>query len=521
MLQIKDKSAPRDVLAANFRKLKNEVLTKRPVLAQILQKRGKKNLYEYAIGFLDVNLNEPILKRQKEFIETFKKETTRLFGEEIAKGATDQLSRYYFVSTADHHGPICHPYFLNPNLVNTITCLENPDPFLKNIIVLSCANVSFANSSFPRGLMFTSFAKNKAKTIRLGFFPNSSEMRFSRVYNYKPYSKDSIEKIKNRLTGLVNSQEINKKETEKILNLLGGIYARPEILECKSFSDQITKTNFLLWKKIFGQKNGKSPNLLYIELENLVVKLLINHHLHTDTAISRIIFNSEYSKLFIKYFDRIAGGFSIREKIGTYLFWAKPQKEKYCKQLWKEGDELVSTDKTFKIKLKPDSLKKSLEEKILIPSTQLSLLLLSLYYGLKCLGGFCQVNYLTQMKAAYIKMQADLDDDKSIEVCARVQTKELGEDLTIAFLAGPNGEINLAASLDIILYGNGTSWPHLVRHTKEITLKEALNPMMPEFYRVVCPEAERQRGLADISASQITKLTGLDKKIKACADCRW
>jgi hypothetical protein len=120
------------------------------------------------------------------------------------------------------------------------------------------------------------------------------------------------------------------------------------------------------------------------------------------------------------------------------------------------------------------------------------------------------------MKNAYIKMQVDLENYRSIEVCARAQTKELGEDLTIAFLADPKGEIALATGLDLIIYGHDNLWECLVEQSKKITLEEALNPMMPDFYSIIYSDNQRDQDLIKITDKDINRLTNLNEKISPC-----
>ena len=150
----------------------------------------------------------------------------------------------------------------------------------------------------------------------------------------------------------------------------------------------------------------------------------------------------------------------------------------------------------------------------------LTFIVLSFYYGLKCLGGFSQVNYLTFMKNAYIKMQTERGNYRSIEVCARAQTKEIGGDFTITFIKGPNGEMLPATGIDLILYGDDKTWPTLMEESKTIGLDEAISPMMPEFYSILYPEVERDPELSAITSTDITKLIKLDSKIKACCEIR-
>ena len=153
---------PSDVpLPADFDRLVDSVLSKKPILKKIVLKHGHKTLHEYAQDYIDVNRGPGFAKRQNEFLAVFRRYTLRVLGRDIANAATQQLKKHYFVSTADHHGPVTHPFFINGNLVTAVPYFGYPDPLLKYIIVLSCGNVSLGNSSYPRGLLFNAYAKDK------------------------------------------------------------------------------------------------------------------------------------------------------------------------------------------------------------------------------------------------------------------------------------------------------------------------------------------------------------------------
>lgn len=501
-------------LLKNFQELKEKVLVKRPILHEIIRKRGSKKLYDYAKGYIDINLNPPIQKRQDELLTTLHEEISKLLGKEVADSAVIQLEKHFFVSTSDHHGPLSHPFFLNSNLVTAATYSDHSDQSLKNVIVLSCGNVSLNNSTFPRGLLFNAYHKGKILVHRLSFLPSNSHSAL--VYNFRPYTFAEVEKVKTALRQKVSSGEIRAADADKIDDLLDEIYSKPEVLNAENYSDQVTKTNYYLWKKFFGKFGNTAPNLIYLEQENLVTRLLIKYHLFNHTVINHMLFDNDYEALIKEYFEGIMGTFSTKEGWGTYFFWAIDKHKNYRVSLWKEGNYLVSRDGKFRFELSPEAIKKALEGKEIFPGMMLVFLILSLYYGLKCLGGCNQVNYLTHMKNAYIKMNVDRGNYRSIEVCARAQTKELGEDLSIAFLGGPKNELVLATGLDLILYGTENTWPCLVDQAKKITLEEALNPMMPDFYRVFYHESEREEKLLKITDKDIISLTNLDKKIVPC-----
>jgi len=502
-------------LSEKFYTLREKVLERKPVLRHIVEKHGDKVLYDYAKEYAQVNLNPPIKRRQDELIGTIQRIVTERLGDDVGVSVGEQLKKYYFVSTTDHHGAICHPFFLNGNLISSATYFDASDPVLSNIIVLACANISLNNSSYPRGLLFHSNLGNQQEMHRLSFFPASD--RLCPVYGYRSYTHYDIERMKQDIERKARTQAIAPTVAQKLMYLIDTVYASDQALSAATFSDQITLTNTRLWNQFFAPNHIDAPRLIYIEQETVVSELLINYHLNHDTIIKHILFNPKLESLIHKYFQGIRGAFSLFEQSGTYFFWALPKGQKYRQQLWKRGEYLVTADESYRIALAPDAIAEALRTKEIIPSMLLTFMVLAFYYGLKCLGGFSQVNYLTLMKRAYIKMLADLENYKSIEVCARVQTKELCGEVTLAFLKNSEGTLMPATGLDLLLYGNDMTWTQFVELSKNVTLAEALNPLMSEFYKILFPENTRQADLAALTPEEITHLTGLHEKIKPCA----
>lgn len=498
-----------------FEQLRHSVLSKRPILDELITKRGNKSLYEYTKDYISVNLNPPIQHRQDELIATFRKEVAKLLGDDVAAKAAKQLERYYYVSTADHHGPICHPFFVNANLLLAAPYQEINDPDLQYVIVLACASISFRNSSFPRGLLFHNSLDAQADLERVAFFPAS--MRACPVFNWRAFTAVDIQAIVKDLENKVHSKKMAKLDADKIIAIMTEVYLAPDVLDCKTFSEQVTMTNYTLWQKFFGAPDKVPAQLITLEQETLVMQLLLDYHLDQDTVLNHTLFDPAYDELMAKYFEGVMGAFSVKDHWGSYLFWALPPGAKYRSQLWKKGNVLVTDDGSYSVELTPDALRRAMEHREIFPTTQLDFFVLSFYYGLKCVGGFNQINYLTEMKNNYIKMSVDRGNYRSIEVCARAQTKEMNDGFTLAFLEGKDGKTFAATGLDFILYGNEQTWPNLVKTMKTITVEEAFNPLLPELYRVIYNEKDRTPEESAVTDEQIMHLTGLDKKIIPCA----
>lgn len=494
--------------------LKEAVLLQRPVLRELITKHGTKRLIEYASLYTDVNLNPPIQRRQDELIGTFRDLVAERFGQTTASEASQQLAAHYFVSTTDHHGPIVNQSFCNANLLTTATYAEHNDPYLKYVIVLPCSNVSLNNITFPRGLIFNSVVDGKVQLQRLSFLPSNAHSAI--VYNFRAYTEADLKKLHQVVQDKFKSRLISNDTSDKLHYLLESVYADPTIIGQANFSEQMIVANDRLWQLYFAPSGVAPARLLAIEQETITTELLLRYHLFEDTIISNMLFSEAYIPLLEHYFSGIMGAFNTKTKTGTYFFWGISTDKNYRVQLWKEGEKLVASDGSMVVDFTPQAVAIALRERKIIPSLLLVFSTLCFYYGLKCLGGFNQINYLTAMKNAYLKMNVDRQNYRSIEVCARAQTKEMNDGYLSAFAGAPDGILLPVTGLDLFLYGNAQTWPTIMDEVNNITIAESLEPAMPEFYRYVYTESERLPELAAITPEQVTEYTGLAKKLKPC-----
>lgn len=500
----------------NFRRLEDAVFNKRPVLGEIVKLHGHRSVFDYLDSYLSKATIPVNLERQQNLIEVVKEETALRLGQEVAEAVAKQLEKYYYVSTTDHFGPIYHPWVFNFNLVASAVYQNNTDPVLKNIITLACANVSLNNFSFPRGFSFHSDITGHNINNRFSFLPSNAHS--FPVYGFRGFTAQELLKVKNSLKESFNKKQICQKGYDGAGKILDEVYNLPQVLAEKYYADQVTKTNQEIWRRIVPQVNNKRINFVYLEQEWVVVKLLIKYHLNFKTTVSRIIFDDTSEDLLMKYFAGLPESFSRREHLGTYLFWAQPKgnKVQHRLRLWREGNFLVSEDGSYKVELTPDSIQAALETKELIPSVLLTFIVLCFYYGLKCLGGLGQINYLPKLKEAYIKMQTDLGHTESVTACIGAETKDLGGEVTVALVDSKINGTAPATAFDFLIYGNKNSWTTLVEQSKKITFEEAIVPMFPEDYPIVYRLEEREAELSAITPKEITKIMGLDKKLQAC-----
>lgn len=496
-----------------FELLKEAILSRRPVLRKILAVYGDRPICEYAEEHLVGRTESPLPARQSEFFEVFRAEVDRLFGRDIATASVAQMREYFSVSTADHHGPLTSPFFINPNLVCAAVSEMKDDLKKKFLITFPCANVSFNNSSFPRGVLYHLSSGDQVSLKRLSFV--SAKNRLSSLYGAPAYTKSDVAKFYPEIDRQMTELSLPRPLVKKLRDLIGEIYEREDVMLQRDFSDQMTVSNFYFWRKFFPE--GEVPcDLLYLSMENIVVELLLQFHIGKRTILDRVLFDPEFEPLVKKYFNGIQGAFDLEKHQGTYLFWGLLPGKNYIVALEKIGDELVGEKGAFRVPYTRADIAAALRERRLAPGLLLDYMALVFYYGLRCLGGFNQVNYLTTMKTQWIAMMREIGVKDDLDTLEKIEADGLAADMTIAFLADCIGKFHGATGLDLVLYQQSETWRILKEMTEKVSVSESLYPLFAQFYPIVYSMQERVPELFAITSNDIIEYLGLHKKFKAC-----
>ncbi len=494
------------VTRKDIRQLCDAVVCRKPGLDVVLAKDGIQTVYDYVRSYVARQVPIVSKQRQRQLIDCVCMETERLLGPALAKSVDAQLTKYYSASTMDHSGPLYHPWALNFDLASSIVALEHPDPTLANVITLAFSNVSLNNFAFPRGIAFHALdAKGALKQHRLPFFP--SKLSTYPVFNLPAYTFADIARMKDALHASKRSGEIDAAGADAAERMLDDIYATPDVLACATYTDQIAKVNAALWKRINERHaTRKQVNLVYLEQESIVSTLLIDHHLHADTLIGRLILDPAPVTAAMRHFDRLPEAFSVWEKRGTYLFWALPKGAKRRMQLWKRGGELVSDDGTFRVQLTAAAIAEKLKSRELIPGTMISLLTMSFYHGLTPFGGLGQVCYLPQMQAAYLQLAREWKDRESERVCQQLNTRLFGGEMMMTFLEGAKNEAVLATAIDMVLYANKHMLNRVAWCARNVTLNESLDFAFPLEYPITYRGAEREERFMAMTVADVISI---------------
>ncbi len=492
--------------------IQEKIFEKRPVLREIMAEFGEMSLYDYAKRYYRSPEYPIEPKRKADFLEVFEEEVASVHGPTIAKSCAEQVGRTYHLASAEHHGPIGTTLQASGNLLAMLPTMESKNRIFPNNINTACSKISFNNESFGRGFKFHTYSNKGLSENQLLFFGHSVDNLT--LYNHKGFNSEAIKAMRKSLYTNWNERFIWKREFRAINLIIDEVFAREDILSERFYTNQIAKINLLVWRKVADKLGGEHQDVVYVELERLANRLLLNCHLDRDTTVSRILFNQKYLDLVAKYFDGIACGFSEAKNYGTFHFWAISKAGKSRIQLWRRGNMLVSSDSKYKYELTPSAIRKGLVCGELIPSTMLCFVINCLYYSVRQIGGPSQTTYLTQMKGAYISLLTDSGDTEDIHYAEHIPTKDVVIiDLPLlAFMKGPSDELIPATPLDLYLYGNENTLDIACQIAKKITLRESFLRALPSRYKLSYSEIERDKALAQVDEEYIYTLIDFKKK---------
>jgi hypothetical protein len=350
-----------------------------------------------------------------------------------------------------------HPFFFQSALLRAISQPELP------VVNFATSHVSLGNSSYPRWLVFHGdWIRAPKEYLYLPFF--GSKSRMCPVFHFPAYTSEDIELhcIK-RLQQYHKDSYVSEELYQKLLHFVRVHVLDETILALPDYSEQITRLNHIWGKTLFPE----IPPYISLDAEDMVVELL-QAHLQEKTFFSWILIDMSMQSKIEEEFDGISCCFNRTNQSGTYLFWYL---DEYHRRhaLWREWDELVSQDKSFRIQMISEVYRYHLEQRHLVPSGLLVYTLLACYYGLTCFGGFAQGEYLPRIQKAFKKIAGESEN-------LSTQSSLLNEDMV--FLFQNNGEISTA--LDLSVHERDSSYSLL---SQKVSLRESVYKMEHEINR--------------------------------------
>lgn len=457
-----------------FEREKAVVLERLPVLRVLLEQRGSKATYRY---FEETSPRAPrVDSRLKEVAVVLRRQIEAHLGAETGSRAAEDFLQTGFISTADHHGPLSHPFFANSNLVQGMV---NQERGLRSVLVLPCANVSLNNSSYPRGLFLHDSDFREAHIPFVGW-----KHRRSPVLAAPPYGQEAV----NAAMRAARRLALPERERARVLEIISSVYGDSDLFACTRYADQIIRTNHALWRLVPGQS---TMDLVTLPQEDVTAQLLQDIHLSKPTVIHRLLFHADARDACTRFFDGIAGAFSSRAGTGTFLFWHIRNGKRFS--LTDDGHHALATyDRAYRVRLIPEEVSLALRRGEIVPSMALTFIVLSFYHGVRCGGGFSQINYLTSMKDAWQQVLVALGERDEAGVTSQIETGVFRGEFALAFLElGSRGAP--ATLLDVLARGDLETRGQCLRAAAgTLALEDAIECMMPEFHAIITREPAKK-----------------------------
>lgn len=494
------------------------VRKKRPILNAVLDQYGNLVLEDYVKTFR-YHTSETI-QPYDEVITVSVAIAKSMLGEDVAKKLKQTLTRSQDMLTSDHFGPI------NLSLTTQGDILYSFSKRTDEVVpVFAFGDVPLNNFNYSRGFIL-------ARGIKTNIYPSSQSTVLVTVAPV--VTQSLVEKAQQQIQEQYTTQQISEKEyraQEIMLSVYKKYTPNPTI------QYQFTKINSELWKHMFDAQTNKSvPEIVFLEMETIVTKLLIHDFLDKSSAMSHLFFNKGLRANLLKSLDTCYGCWDLqkldqlmqespetwdktqreekaqqRRKImagcGTVFFWGIDTKGRRValrlneSQTYLEGKD--DGGGILSVTFTPEDISRALEQKLIVPSLFTSFTSIAFLRGFKCYGGFMQTDYLTSMKQGLLyalKKSINISPQYGqwAKKIANVPTENYVTGMTFVLARFTDTqELVSAGGVEIIAHG-GLSASEIDR-IKQITVSQANLLGALKVYPVVYREEERNIDITSIT----------------------
>lgn len=363
----------------------------------------------------------------QDFISEMAAYTGESLGSELGEAIYEDLQEMPQVLTVNHHGIDTFAQSTQSNLLFSMR-RRIDGKFAKTIPVLACGSVPLNNLTYPRGLLI--YASNatdgKSQVCKLPLFPDSYKRKLVSVAG--PLTGEMIARARARAKKLVDRGELGYP-LESALNSVFDDFAQIG-QEFSGYSKQATVVNHRFWKRLFKGRIHR-PELVYIELEKIVCRLLEKDLFDSSTICHQLMFDPDMRRQLIDKLDGQQGCWQYSKLLrgissstntdgpsrtdsakGTIFFWGVDAKGRKIPLCILEKDNgtgielrgLDDSDQLWTTPFTPADIVRGLQDGRLLPSIFTSYLLVSIARGVSCIGGYYQADYLPIMQNAVIEI---------------------------------------------------------------------------------------------------------------------
>lgn len=373
------------------------------------------------------------------------------------------------INIMDHHSMINNPLSIATNIVANAHRLLSGD---------SRPIITFSTSIPPQDNYFSDV---RFHGRRLRFFSKKELPQstcFMSIHSFR---------CSDRLGHAGKWTQFTKNEQEFILNFEHTL-ASLDLGCAENLNDQVSILNGYLWKQLFeGSLRPTIPDMIHVSNED-IIRVLAPIVLGQENMITKALFNSTFRASILQRFEGLAGCWDEKNKKGTNFFWHR--RNNRHEALFVHGGELRNEDASFSVPLEENAIISALKSQDIIPGLFVIYGWILFYCGVRPLVGYGSLNYVTQMKMAWLDVLRGGADDEERARVQSVDTLGMIGGLLVSFKRSENGKLANQYALDL-LYDGGMKREYL-EHMLQMKFNDLLGPALLDIYASWIPAHMRK-----------------------------
>jgi hypothetical protein len=483
---------------------------------------GALRLGEHAEALLHYTRHEEPIQAPDDVVEAARAECRELLGDEVASRLARQLSTHPVIETASHHGPLVFPPFFQAVSIFGLGIAAGDV-----VPVFGTARGRLSDRSYPCGLRLAGGAV-------VTFFPGSDRAMLLSAAPALDHA--SITRACAQLRSAALKQDVGEGQRRELESILLEDFDDPRVLGLPTFSAQSTVINYRLWDRLHPSRAGIGPDLVCLELERVVNRVLAKDLLDATSLLHRVLFDSKTRSSVLRHLDGSTGCWHAerlgrmsdpaidpreREKLsgaaGSAFFWGVNKRGRGIHLALSEGDSGISILKgidpsghPFSVPLTPEALLEGLAAGTLLPSLFVIFLVLTFARAFKCLGGIRQIGYLPGMQSPF----AAALEERGLASWARhvrgLPTAGWTLGLVPILARRTAGQLDPAGPIEVLAAGGFTA--ERLARLREVTVADAFASILPTMY-AMAPERDPELaaiGATDVGAELLDRLVRVD-----------
>ena len=357
-------------------------LMNRPQLSKVIEKWGNESLERYGQLWWQGPKRPPPLER--ELIQAFK-ETWQQMGwaDVLVKQLLEELEQKRLLQTAMHLTPTEGPTFLASHQLATLR-----QPQTSSYLVGAYSGVPFSNAAWSGAINYGT--KTSLEQILHPSNPLFRQAQAAVVDRIRDGDHPRLSLIPSKWRdGLVDRSAIPDRLNELFSDLLPGVRE-------SSLRSIAPKNYYDNWALSFSEKLTRSvlnnDRIYFFNLNEVIRKYLINVLKDNSHWITQLFLDPWKIK-------------SLEKELANNWFVTEVEKQgkKKVEQIHLQNRCFES--KTISISAEPESIISALNENRFCPGITLCFWILAFCNGIRCLGGFEQIEYLAELDSKLNKLE--------------------------------------------------------------------------------------------------------------------